>query len=206
MFTGIVECSGKIEQVKYTGKMLKLAIDAGAVAKSSKEGDSIAVNGVCLTIAKKKGPRLYFDAVPETLQRSNLGALKNGADVNLEQAIQAGQPFGGHFVQGHVDAVGKLISKIKKGDSYLMAFSVPRNLNKYLIEKGSITIDGVSLTVTAVRPDSFSVAVIPYTLKHTTLGKKAVGDTVNLEMDMLGKWVSQFIQTRQKDTYSNEGF
>ncbi|MFA5793580.1 MAG: riboflavin synthase [Candidatus Brocadiia bacterium] len=206
MFTGIIECLGKISRFKHTGKMLHLVIDAGAAAKSSKEGDSIAVNGVCLTITKKEGSQLHFDAVAETLKRSSLGALRTGADVNLERAIKAGEPFGGHFVQGHVDAVGKLVAKDKKGGSWLMTFSAPRNFGRFLLEKGSVAIDGISLTITAIRPGSFSVSIIPHTLKHTTLGKKTVGDTVNLEGDMLGKWVTQAVDARRKGSYGDEGF
>lgn len=176
-------------------KVLKLAIDAGQIAKSSKQGDSVAVNGVCLTITKKEGPRLHFDMVAETLARSNLGELKTGSTVNLERAIRAGEPFGGHFVQGHIDTVGKITGKYQKGESYIMAFTVPRQFHKFLIEKGSVAIDGISLTITEVKPSGFSVAVIPYTLKHTTLGKKTAGGKVNIEVDVMGKWVNKFLET-----------
>lgn len=206
MFTGIVECAGKVTRHQMANKVLKLIIDAGPIAKLSKEGDSIAVNGVCLTITKKEGPRLHFDMVAETLMRSNLGELKTENIVNLERAIRAGEPFGGHFVQGHIDTVGKITGKYQKGESYIMAFAIPKQFHKFLMEKGSVAIDGISLTITEAKPSGFSVAVIPYTLKHTTLGKKTTGDKVNIEVDVMGKWVNKFLETYRQQGNDNEGF
>ncbi|MBI4711848.1 MAG: riboflavin synthase [Planctomycetes bacterium] len=195
MFTGIIEHLGRVVRAQKVNKGMKLTVDAGNLAKQVKDSDSVAVNGTCLTVTGKKGAHLSFDAVSETLNRTNLGGVKTGSQVNLEQAIRAGQPFGGHFVQGHIDCVGRISNKVKQGEGAVIEISIPPEFSKYLIEKGSIAVDGISLTIAKLgrTSASFQIAVIPFTLKHTTLGKKTAGDTVNIEVDIMGKWVSKLL-------------
>src|SRR4051794_11032127 len=185
VFTGIVEELGRVAAVAGDGEGLQLQIEAPILAPLSGIGDSINVSGCCLTIVAVNGSRLTFDVVPETLRRTALGALGPGAPVNLEDALRAGEPYGGHIVQGHVDGVGELVERRDEGIGLWLRFRVPGNLLRYLIEKGSVTVAGVSLTVAELHDDGFAVAIVPHTRKVTTFGTLAPGDFVNLEADMI---------------------
>jgi riboflavin synthase len=164
---------------------------APQTASDAALGDSVAIDGCCLTVVAIEGDRLSFDAVPETLRRTTLGRLRPGTLVNLEPALRAGDRMGGHVVQGHVDAVGSLASAEPEGDAVNMTFRAPEDVLRYVIEKGSISVNGVSLTVTAFDDESFSVSVIPHTRAVTNLGRLAPGDEVNLEADLFGKYVER---------------
>jgi riboflavin synthase len=196
MFTGIVEELGIVARVDPTG----LAIRGPLVTSDARPGDSIAVNGVCLTVVAVEGEEFTADVMAETLRRSSLGGLRPGDPVNLERAAKIGDRLGGHLVQGHVDAVASIVAREASGqpgeDWESVRFSLPDSLTRYVVEKGSITVDGVSLTVTAVDADSFSVGLIPTTLKVTTLGHKGVGAVVNLEVDVIAKYVEKLVGVR----------
>lgn len=187
MFTGIV-----IEQGVVVERPPRLVLDAPAIAADAVVGDSVAIDGCCLTVVTIDGPRLAFDAIPESLRRTALGDLRPGAAVNLEPALRAGDRMGGHVVQGHVDGVGRLESSEPEGEAVDMRFSAPASVLRYVIEKGSITVNGVSLTVTAFDEQGFAVSVIPHTREVTNLGRLAPGDAVNLEADLFGKYVERF--------------
>ena len=195
MFTGIVQERGRVAAVDETPDGVRVIVEAPETARGAAVGDSIAVSGVCLTIASATDGSLAFDAVPETLARSSLGALTAGDEVNLEPALRAGDPLGGHFVQGHVDAVGRVRSTEREADGGVRAwFDAPPEILRYLVEKGSVTVDGVSLTVSAVGRDWFEVGLIPETLRATTLGGKSPGDPVNIEVDVLAKYVEKLVR------------
>lgn len=189
MFTGIVEELGTV--VAAGGG--RLAVSGPVVTADARPGDSIAVNGVCLTVVAIEPPRFTADVMPETLRRTSLGALHPGDRVNLERAARVGDRLGGHIVQGHVDGVGSVVERQPGAEWDLVRFSLPAGLHRYVVEKGSITVDGVSLTVVAVDAGSFTVGLIPTTLALTTLGQKAVGDPVNLEVDVVAKYVERLV-------------
>ena len=170
-----------------------LSIDAGPLAADASVGDSVAVNGVCLTVVSTDGDRLSFQAVGETLDRTNLGALQPGDSVNLERPVAASGRFDGHIVQGHVDGVGTVESVVADGDGRRMTISVPAPLRRYIAEKGSVAVDGVSLTVAGVTETGFEVALIPHTLAVTTLGARKPGDRVNIEVDVIAKYVERML-------------
>ena len=193
MFTGIIEAVGVVEAVSLEGDLARLRIQAGAVSEGVGLGDSIAVNGVCLTVTKIEGQTLGFDAVRETLERSALGALATGSGVNLERAMQAGARLDGHIVQGHVDGTGTVKALEEEGQDVKLFIDCDSNLAELLVDKGSVTIDGVSLTVVTAAPTSFDVVLIPHTLAETTLGDYQPGQTVNLEADILGKYVKTYV-------------
>ena len=172
---------------------MQLVVDAPATAQATALGDSVAIDGVDLTATEKANGQLTFAAVPETLARSTLGRLKPGAEVNLEPALRAGEPLGGHYVQGHVDGVCRVRSVERDGVGLGVRFEAPSSLLRYVVEKGSVTVQGVALTVTGVSNEAFGVALIPYTLTETTLGTIAVGDELNLEVDVLAKYVERLI-------------
>lgn len=188
MFTGIVEELGEVTAVAELPDAARLTVSGPLVTSDAKHGDSISVNGVCLTVVEVSGGAFTVDVVGETLRRSSLAKVQAGDRVNLERAAAVGQRLGGHIVQGHVDGTGALLSRDESG---LTRFSVPRKLSRYIVEKGSITVDGVSLTVVDVRDEEFSVALIPTTLELTTLGTREPGDAVNLEVDVLAKYVER---------------
>lgn len=193
MFTGMIEETGTIISIKHTSLEAKIVISAKKIFSDLKLGDSVAVNGICLTASEISGNNFTADVMNETFSRSSLSALKNGDHVNLERAMAANGRFGGHIVSGHVDGTG-IISDIKKDDNAVRyAIKADEKILKYIIEKGSVAIDGISLTVTKVTADSFSVSIIPHTAKETILSEKAVGDTVNLENDLIGKYVENFL-------------
>ncbi len=197
MFTGIVEELGHVERVVASDGGARLRIAAAVVTEDASMGASIAVNGCCLTVVALGAGWWEADAVPETLARTSLGALTPGAPVNLERPVRLQDRLGGHLVQGHVDGVGTLATARPLPDgSTAMTFSAPPEVLRYVVEKGSIAVDGISLTVTDVGHDGFGVAVIPHTLLVTTLGARAVGDAVNLEVDVLAKYVERLLAPR----------
>ncbi len=194
MFTGIVEDLGEVKGLKQKSKDVEFTFKVGKINLSEVVlGDSISVNGTCLTVTSLGKRTFTVDASHETLAKTNLGKLKVGKRVNLERALKAGDKLGGHIVNGHVDGVGKLKSRTKKGESFEFTFSVPKNLAKYIVEKGSVAIDGVSLTVNAVEGTEFIVNIIPFTQEATTFGDLRKGSTVNIECDIIGKYVEKFV-------------
>lgn len=193
MFTGIVEELGEVVELETHGDSALLVVRASTVAADARHGASVAVNGVCLTVVGASGARLSFDVMAETLKRSIIGLLRPGERVNLERAMPLGARLDGHIVQGHVDGTGVILSRTP-GDAWdAVRFSVPAELSRYVAEKGSIAVDGVSLTVSAVDDEWFEVGLIPETLRATTLGVKQVGDAVNLEVDVLAKYVERLL-------------
>jgi riboflavin synthase len=200
MFTGIVEELGRVRAVQPQADGARIEIEARKVLDDAEIGASIAVNGCCLTVVARGDDWWAADAVVETLQRTNLGALAAGDPVNLERPVRLSDRLGGHVVQGHVDGVGRVVQREVQSDgSELVRFEAPRDLLRYVVHKGSITVDGTSLTVAALHDDGFSVAVIPHTLEVTTLGARRVGSTVNLEVDVLAKYVERLLQAGGDD-------
>ncbi len=191
MFTGLVESLAPVEAVEDEPPGKRIVLRAADVAAGSAIGESIALNGCCLTLIAVEGPRLSFQAGPETLQRTNLGELGPGSLVNIERSLKVGDRLGGHFVTGHIDAVGQLAQRQDEGDWATLWFETPERLMPQIVSKGSVAVDGVSLTVVDVQPRRFSVQLIPHTLAVTTLGKLAVGGRVNLETDLLAKYVQR---------------
>lgn len=193
MFTGIIEHIGTVTSVSPTPAGRRLTIDLGPLAADLRDGESVSVDGVCLTAAGRSGTAASFDVVPETLSRTSLGSLGPGSRVNLERSLRVGDRLGGHFVQGHVDATGAVARLGRVGEAVELEVAIPPGFSDYLIEKGSVAIAGVSLTLVTVRKDRFSVALIPFTLERTTLGTLRSGDPVNLEGDLIGKWVRKLV-------------
>jgi riboflavin synthase len=196
LFTGIIEELGAIVGLEPRGDSAVLVVRAPTVSADAHHGASIAVNGVCLTVVGTEGERLHFDVMAETLKRSVIGVLRPAEQVNLERAVRADGRLDGHIVQGHVDGTGVLISRAPSDAWDLVRFGMPVDLARYVAEKGSIAVDGVSLTVTGVGPDWFEVGLIPETLRATTLGGKQPGDPVNLEVDVLAKYVARLVEAR----------
>ncbi|MCG7323115.1 riboflavin synthase [Arsenicicoccus bolidensis] len=193
MFTGIVEELGSVEAVELGADSAVLTVRGPLVVSDATHGASIAVNGVCLTVVAHDEATFSVDVMRETLDRSSLGALQAGSPVNLERAMPAGGRFGGHVVQGHVDGTATIVRR-EPGDRWeVVTFSLPPELSRYVVEKGSITVDGISLTVSAVDDATFAVSLIPTTLDLTTLGRKQVGDPVNLEVDVIAKYVERLM-------------
>ena len=193
MFTGIVRERGRVAAIEGGDEGVRLRIAAPQTAAQTAVGDSVAINGVCLTATSVADGELAFDAVAETLRRTSLGRLEPGSEVNLEPALRAGEPLGGHIVQGHVDGVGRVRSLEPVGEGAELTVEAPAELLRYCVEKGSITVDGVSLTVASLAGDAFSIALIPHTLAETTLSRLAPGDEVNLEVDVLAKYVERLV-------------
>jgi riboflavin synthase len=191
MFTGLVETTGTVSQILDQPPGKRLTIAAGIVAEDAAVGDSICINGCCLTVVEMQADQLHFEAGEETLSRTNLGKLQMGSKVNLERSLAVGDRLGGHYVTGHVDALGTLIERKEDPPWANLRFSIPRSLASQVASKGSIAIDGISLTVVDADDDSFTVALIPHTLTATTLGERRVGDEVNLETDVLAKYVQR---------------
>lgn len=191
MFAGLVEYLGTVVELVDAAPGKLLRIDAGEVASDAQLGDSISVNGCCLTVIDLREKTLSFEAGPETLMRTNLGEFEIGARVNLERSLKIGDRLGGHFVTGHIDAVGTIERRLDENEWSTFWFRVPSELTKQMAGKGSVAVDGVSLTLVDVEAEQFSVALIPHTLKVTTLGAKQVGDGVNIETDLLAKYVAQ---------------
>lgn len=196
MFTGLVQHLARVADVQPDGHGGQtLVIEEPELAPKLVLGESVAVNGVCLTVVEQSPTQFRFQAGPETLHRTNLGQLKPGDRVNLERALRLGDALGGHFVTGHVDAVGTIEQRLASGEWQTVWFRVPEDADQLLVNKGSIAIDGVSLTVVDTEPGGLSVMLIPHTLTHTTLGHKAIGDKVNLEFDLLAKHVQKLLKT-----------
>ncbi len=196
MFTGIIEAIGTVREFRRRGAEARARIEAGPLAEGLRPGDSIAVDGACLTVTARAGTGFTCDLSAETLTRTTLGALRVGSRVNLERPVRLGDRLGGHLVTGHVDAVGEILRRRGQGDGEFWHFRLPPDLTPLLVMKGSIAVDGISLTVADLARDAFGVALIPHTLRHTTLGGKRVGDAVNLEADLLGKHVARFLAAR----------
>lgn len=192
MFTGIIEETGTVLSVRGGTDGVRIDIGASRVLDGAKSGDSIAVNGVCLTVAPGAG-HFTADVMPETLRRTSLRGLQLGSRVNLERAMEAGGRFGGHIVSGHVDACGRVLSLTREGIAELLRVAVPADVAKYIAVKGSVALDGVSLTVTAVDGGSLTVSLIPHTRQSTTLGDLRPGDEVNVEVDMLARYVERLL-------------
>jgi riboflavin synthase len=201
MFTGIVEEAGTIERIKLTGKAIELTVCANLCGRGLKLGASVAVNGCCLT-AVKILPRgqarlIQFDLLQESWQRTNFQFAKVGSLVNLERSLRANGELGGHFVTGHVDGLGKIIKWERAGKDHVLDIAAPADVMCYLVFKGSVAVDGISLTIAAVQQKSFRIWIIPHTFDVTVLRERKVGDAVNLEADMLGKYVEKFLSARR---------
>jgi riboflavin synthase len=197
MFTGIIEEKGTVLSIESTADKYRLNIKAKVVLCDTRIGDSIAVNGVCMTVTDMTDESFSADIMPETLRRSSIGSLKSGSCVNLERAMAANGRFGGHIVTGHIDGTGKISSVKKESNAVLVSISAPQNILHLIVEKGSVAIDGISLTVTKVTKTDFSVSLIPHTVCETTLLSKRAGETVNLENDVLGKYVEKLMKERE---------
>jgi riboflavin synthase len=194
MFTGIVETMGSVAVVSPRGETTRLSIDAPAIAAENKIGDSVSVSGCCLTVVAAQDGRLTFEAIRETLERTALGALRAGSRVNLERAMRADARLDGHIVQGHVDEAGRVRELRRRGEDVQLFVECSRSFAELLVPMGSVAIDGVSLTVVGVGDDGFDVALIPHTLASTTLGDLRGGERVNLEADVLGKYVKRYLE------------
>jgi riboflavin synthase len=199
VFTGIVEELGEVVEVEHLADAARLRVRGPVVTEGARHGDSIAVNGVCLTVVTCEGPEFTADVMAETLKRSNLGGLEPGARVNLERPMALGGRLGGHLVQGHVDGIGVIVERIPGQEWEIVRISLPAELSRYVVEKGSITVDGASLTVVEAGHDSFTVSLIPATLELTTLGRKLPGEVVNLEVDVIAKYVERLLGLRAGD-------
>ena len=199
MFTGLVEEVGRVRSLRAAreGSDAHLGLSADVVLGGTRVGDSILVNGACLTVDEIDGGGLVFYTMPETLRRTALGDLTEGSPVNLERAMAAGGRLGGHIVQGHVDGVGEVLDVRPEGDAEIWTFGAPEPVLRYAVEKGSVCIDGISLTVVSVERDRFTVSILPHTRSHTNLGELGVGSHVNLEADVVGKYVERLMQPWQ---------
>ncbi len=202
MFTGIIEELGTIHQMKSTPQAMVLSIQAKKVLEDVKLGDSIAVNGVCLTVTNFTSNAFTVDVMPETVKASSIQQLQSGSMVNLERAMAANGRFGGHFVSGHIDGVAKILQKRQVANAVYIDLAVPEELLKNCLVKGSITLDGTSLTIFNVTSSSLTVSLIPHTYKETVLGMKKVGDLVNVETDLIGKYILQHLTNNQSNNLS----
>jgi len=199
MFTGLVEEKGKLVNKIKTGDGYQLVISAVKVMEDLRVGNSISVNGCCLTVVRIEGKSFSVDTIEETLKKTNLGALKIGDEINLERPLKADARLGGHFVLGHVDTTGTVDEVKELSNSHFMKIIFPENFKKFLIYVGSVSIDGVSMTVAQLEDNSFSVGIIPFTWQETIFSSKKVGDSVNLEFDVLGKYVDRIMENKSED-------
>ncbi len=199
MFTGIIEEMGMIKKIQRGAASARLTIEGDTVLKEVKAGDSIAVNGICLTVVCFNKRFFEVDAMAETLRKTNLEELKPGDQVNLERALRVGDRLGGHIVSGHIDGVGVIAHRREEDIAVLIAIRAPAEVMKYIVKKGSVAVDGISLTVVDCTNDAFQVSLIPHTANLTTLGSKRVGDRVNLESDIIGKYVERLLGYRGSD-------
>ncbi|HEX7356389.1 MAG TPA: riboflavin synthase [Ignavibacteriaceae bacterium] len=202
MFTGLVEEKGTLKEKIPTGDGFQFVIEAKLVLEDLQIGSSIAVNGCCLTVVKITGNTFAVDTIEETLNKTNLGVLKQGMNVNLERPLAADARLGGHFVLGHIDTTGKVEDVKQLSNSHWLTISFPEKFKQYLIYVGSVAIDGVSMTVAELKDNSFSVGIIPHTWKETIFADKKIGDTVNLEFDVLGKYVERIMESKNQDESS----
>lgn len=200
MFTGIIEYLGKVKQVKLQANSAIIAVDIGPLKDDIIPGDSIAINGACLTVTQIKGSEVFFDVSGETLSKTTIGKLSISDHVNIERSLKLGDKLGGHFVTGHVDCVGKIGKIENETGQCTIWFSVSNEITNMMIKKGSVAIDGISLTIVDLKEKLFSVALIPFTLDATTLGSRKTGQKVNIETDMLGKWVKRILTTDDSTT------
>ncbi|NEA48761.1 riboflavin synthase [Streptomyces sp. SID10815] len=205
MFTGIVEELGEVTAVENLGDAARFRLRGPVVTEGARHGDSIAVNGVCLTVVEHEGDEFTADVMAETLKRSSLGVLAVGSRVNLERPTAVGARLGGHIVQGHVDGTGAVLERTPSEHWEIVKISLPAELARYVVEKGSITVDGISLTVVDAGADHFTVSLIPTTLALTTLGLKKAGDPVNLEVDVVAKYVERLLGDRAPRTADRSG-
>ncbi len=194
MFTGLIQDIGEIRNIRRGPQGAEIEVTTVLPPDRLRLGDSLATNGVCLTIVHTEEGRVRLQAVPETIDRTTVGKWKAGMKVNLEPALAAGEPMGGHIVQGHVDGTARVLKVLPRGMQWSYEFEASADLTQYMVEKGSVAIDGVSLTLTAAGPRTFSVAVIPHTREHTTLGLLRPGMSVNVETDIIGKYIARYIQ------------
>ena len=199
MFTGIIEELGSVEAIEDQGDAVRLSVRGPLVVSDAGDGDSIAVNGCCLTVVSHDGEVFTADVMRETLDKTSLGAFRPGTRVNLERAVTAEKRLGGHIVQGHVDDTGEILSRTPSEHWEVVEVGLPDGMGRYLVDKGSITVDGVSLTVVTVTDASFTVSLIPETLARTTLGIKQPGETVNLEVDVIAKHVEKLVGAYTKE-------
>jgi riboflavin synthase len=204
MFTGIIEGLGTITAIRSSGQGKRLAIEADFSLEGTEVGDSISVSGACLTAVVVHGNRFEVDVAPETLSRTILDRAGTGERVNLERALRLSDRLDGHFVSGHVDGVGKIKSKRSMSNAVILSIRSPEPLLRYMIQKGSVAVDGISLTISRLQTDGFEVSIIPHTVKLTTVGFKKEGESVNIETDMLGKYVERFISVKPESGYGNE--
>jgi riboflavin synthase len=200
MFTGIIEELGRIREIEKRGEDARIVIEAHTVTEGSRDGDSIAVNGVCLTALEVKSDSFAADVSKETLLRSTLGDLKAGSAINLERAVTPATRLGGHIVQGHVDARGKFLSSEDHGESWTFRFAYPKEIARYLVFKGSVAVEGVSLTIANLTDDYFEIAVIPKTFEVTNFSQLKPGDEVNLEVDVIAKYVERILKSSSPDS------
>ncbi len=196
MFTGIVEALGVVTDISRDADNMRLTIASSQIAPGLKLGDSIAINGTCLTAVELTATSFAADAVPETLAKTNLGDLVEGSQVNLERPMRADGRFDGHIVQGHVDSIGTVVGVDPEGDGRRFSIEVADAVRRYIVEKGSVTVDGVSLTVAALTERGFQIALIPHTLQVTILGQRQIGDRVNIEIDVIAKYVERLVGER----------
>ncbi|REJ09344.1 riboflavin synthase [Halobacillus trueperi] len=199
MFTGIVEEIGTLKSLKNKTEALEVNLSAKEILTDVKLGDSISVNGVCLTVTNFTGETVSFDVMPETYRATNIHELQQGDPVNLERAMAAGGRFGGHLVSGHIDGTGKIVSKKPESNAVYYEIELPEELIQYFVYKGSIAVDGTSLTVFGVDDSRVTISLIPHTMEHTVLGAKGPGDSVNIECDMIGKYVAHFLSGQNKE-------
>lgn len=202
MFTGIIEEVGEVKAVTLGARSMKLKISAKKILSDIQVGDSIAVNGICLTVTSYTGKDFTADAMPETVRVTSFSKMKSGDWVNLERALTLNRRLGGHIVSGHVDGLGEITEMNRDDNAVFIQVKIPESLAKYIVSKGSITIDGISLTVVSCARTWFSVSVIPHTASETTLGLKKPGDMVNIENDMLGKYIERLLNFSQEETQS----
>ena len=198
MFTGIIEDKGKVLRIEYRGQEMRLTIELPPHLTELQLGDSININGVCLTVVNKKEQEIELDLSQETLQKSILGEVKEGSQVNLERALRLVDRLGGHIVTGHIDGIGVIVEKRKQRDFLQLRIRVPESVSRYVVQKGSIAIDGMSLTVNEYQGGEIQMTLIPYTIEKTTLMDKKVGDRVNVETDILGKYVEKLLDRGDK--------
>ena len=207
MFTGIIEEIGQIKKIERFAGGYKINIAVNKILDDIKVDDSLAVNGVCLTVTKMDDSSVWCDAVGETLEKTTLASIKEGAQINLERALKLSDRLGGHIVQGHVNGIGEITQIKKRGENYYLEIFLPTHLHKYVVEEGSITVNGISLTIAQINEARIGFSIIPHTWKHTTLSNAKIGDNVNIETDVMAKYVEKmFYNSKEEEKYSKKWF